>query len=76
MNNYRCLKTKFKDIPIGTWFTYVNDKCKSYYFKIEGVITYHIGHSKNFTNAVIMEGPKAGILAVFDDDDEVYWGKI
>ena len=75
MNNHNNVKMKFADVPIGTWFTYVDDKSKFYYFKTEKVITYYMEYAEP-ANAVIMEGPSAGILTVFDDDDEVYWGKI
>lgn len=68
--NHNNVKMKFVDVPIGTWFTYVDDKSKTYCFKTE----YYNGYIYP-VNAVIMEGLNAGILTAFDDNDEVYWGK-
>lgn len=71
MNNHNNVKMKFADVPIGTWFTYVDDKSKTHYFKTE----YYNGYIYH-VNAVVMEGLNAGILTAFDDNEEVYWGKI
>lgn len=78
MNNYNCLKAKFKDIPIGSWFTNIikGSKYHHYYMKTDsGYKVYENGHTEPI-NCVVMEGPRTGDLEGFDDDCEVYVGKI
>ena len=67
-------KVSFKDIPIGTYFTYITDRgTHNYYFKTEEVETQD---SKGVygINAVHIQGQRAGELGGFDDDTQVYVG--
>ena len=71
MNNYNCLKVKFEDIEVGTWFTYKGD----HFFKITEIGEWDDGRCYPM-NAVHMDGAWAGMLATFKDDDQVYEGNI
>lgn len=78
MNNYNCLKVKFKDILIGDWFTNIieGSKYHHYYMKTDsGYKVYGDGYIEPI-NCVVMEGPRTGDLEGFDGNYEVYVGKI
>lgn len=74
--DYIMEKVRFKDIPVGTYFTRVTDRgTHNYYFKTEEVATQD---SKGIhgINAVRVQGQRTGELDGFDEDIYVYVGII
>ena len=76
MNNYNCLKQKFREIPVGTYFTYIGDNGEHhYYFKTIAVEASYDSDTA-IVNSVVIQGLRAGQLEGFDDDIRVYAGII
>lgn len=82
MNNYNCLKVKFKDVPVGTWFTLImKNGTHFHYLKTETAPLNYGENQIDKINAVIISGEDrygscAGIYKFFNDNDQVYAGKI
>ena len=73
MNNN--LKTEFRKLPKGIWFT--GGSHNYHYIKVEEIkVQSHIKAKKYIVNAVVLEGTDAGTFEFFSPDEEVYWGKI
>lgn len=70
-------KIRFKELPVGTYFTRVTDRgTHNYYFKTEEVVTYSNGNDEVWVNAVMIQGSRTGSLEGFPDDTQVYAGII